>query len=361
VNPVPNPAPNSVSVRGLVLQRPGFRLGPLDFELGANGRLAVVGPSGSGKTTLLRCLAGLEPRSTGTVAVGGDEFPAADSRPLHRRGFGLVFQDGALWPHMTALDHLRFAAPGMDRAAAMALLEHGGLGHLAGRKPAAMSGGEAQRLGLLRTLASDPRVMLLDEPLRSVDVHQRYALVLLLRALADERGLTTILVTHDRSEALALATDLLVLRDGRIVERGTATELLVAPRTAFTAAFLGGATCLPVRCGRNGQVDTALGPVPRPPACRPGDEDRLRLVLLPGDVEARAAAAETGVALGQVLAIEPDPAGLRVRVAFDGQIVSARAPQPVPVGASVSLVPVRTPRLLPWVEDPVDTGSGGTG
>jgi thiamine transport system ATP-binding protein len=192
----------------------------------------------------------------------------------------------------------------------------------------------------VRALAPAPAVLLLDEPLRSVDVHQRDALVLLLRTLADERNLTTILVTHDRDEALALATDLVVLRDGQLVEQGPALQLLQQPATAFTAAFLLGAACLPTRA--NGScVDTPFGTLPRPA----GEDGDLRLVLLPGD--ARADAAGSGPA-GRVLTTTPDGAAFRVRVALGEQIVGAAAAVPLPVGSTAHLSLVRAARLLPW-------------
>jgi iron(III) transport system ATP-binding protein len=333
--------PRSVAVTDLRLQRPGFTLGPLSFAVASGGRLAIVGPSGSGKTTLLRCLAGLERPDGGAVRIGGQVVAQGSMfMPPDRRGVGLVFQDGALWPHMTALQHLTFAAPGLGDAAARSLLAQAGLGAHADKKPAALSGGEAQRLGLVRALAPSPAVLLLDEPLRSVDVHQRDAMALLLRGLADERGLTTVLVTHDRDEALALATDLVVLRDGQLVEAGPALDLLRAPRTAFTAAFLAGAACLPTTA-RGDVVDTAFGPFARPTGAT-GD---LRLVLLPGEV--RATADGDGPA-GKVLATTPDGAAFRVRVALGDQIVQATSAAPLRPGDTARLALAVSPRLLPW-------------
>lgn len=337
---------HSVVVQDLRLQRGAFALGPVSFAVPAGGRLAVVGPSGSGKTSLLRCLAGLERPDTGTVTIG-DRLVAGPgvNVPPDRRGVGLVFQDGALWSHQTALQHLRFAAPGLSADAARALLDRAGLGHLAARKPGAMSGGEAQRLGLVRALAPEPSVLLLDEPLRSVDVHQRDGLVLLVRELADERHLTTILVTHDRDEALALATDLVVLHQGHLVEQGPALQLLQAPQTAFTAAFLAGAACLPTTPGAAGAVQTPFGPFPRPAAA--GDANDLRLVLLPGDA-AVAATAGPGTAPARALASLPGPNGFVVKAALGDQLVQAHADTPVAPGAALSLVLQRSPRLLPW-------------
>ncbi len=331
----------TVTVTDLRLQRPGFALGPLSFTVPARGRLAIVGPSGSGKTTLLRCLAGLERADAGTIRI--DDVVVADARtnaPPDRRGLGLVFQDGALWSHMTAVQHLVFAAPGLTAAGARALLERGGLGHCADKRPATLSGGEAQRLGLLRAIAPAPSVLLLDEPLRSVDVHQRDALVLLLRGLADERNLTTILVTHDRDEALALASDLVVLHDGRIVEQGSAVDLLQRPATAFTAAFLLGAACLPAAdAGAN--VTTPFGSFPRP-AGTAGD---LRLVVLPGEARADDHAAGPR---GRVLSSTPHHDRFHVRVACGEQLVVATATRPLAVGSTTTLALGGTPRLLPW-------------
>lgn len=328
---------------------PKFRLGPLSFAVQSGGRLAVVGPSGSGKTTLLRCLAGLERPHGGAIRIGDRlvDGPGAHVPP-DRRQVGLVFQDGALWPHMTALQHLTFAAPGLARSDALALLERGGLAAHAHKKPAALSGGEAQRLGLLRALAPRPAVLLLDEPLRSVDVHQRDQLVLLVRTLCDERDVTMILVTHDRDEALALATDLVVLRDGRLVEQGSAAALLTAPRTAFTAAFLRGAACLPAAI-TNGRATTAFGAFDLPQGTRTdGAADGLRLVLFPGDVEAGAGG--DGPA-AQVLAALPDPDGLRLKVACGDQILIAHAAT-APAGDTIRLRLRVPPRLLPWHDTP---------
>ena len=333
-----------VTVTALQKRHPGFQLGPLSFAAPAGGRLAIVGPSGSGKTTLLRCMAGLERADAGRITIG--ERTVVDGKqqlPPDRRGLGFVFQDGALWPHMTALQHLTFAAPNLSRDAARSLLDRGGLGAHADHRPGQLSGGQAQRLGFLRALAPAPAVLLLDEPLRSVDVHQRDAMVLLLRTLADERDLTTILVTHDRDEALALATDLVVMHDGQLVEQGPALQLLQQPRTAFTAAFLLGAACLPTQSAGSDRVTTPFGALPRPA----GERADLRLVLLPGDVRASAATATDGPR-GTVLTTLPEPSGYRLRIAFGEQILHADAAQPLPVGSTASLSLSRPGRLLPW-------------
>jgi len=341
----------SVTVTDLVCQRGAFRLGPVSFDVPAGGRVAIVGPSGSGKTTLLRCIAGLERPTAGSVRIGGDVV--ADERtnvPPDRRGLGLVFQDGALWPHLTALQHLRFAAPSLTNDRALALLQRVGLGDHAKRKPGSLSGGEAQRLGFVRALAAEPGVLLLDEPLRSVDVHQRDSLVLLLRTLCDERALTTILVTHDRDEALALATYLVVVHEGRIVEQGPALSLLQKPRAAFTAAFLLGAACLPLQPGTNGTVATPFGAMPRPA----GSAERLHLVLAPGSTTAVSVDPGLSAALprARVLACLPDAGAFRVHVQLHDQLVQARAAGPFPVGTEVALSLTGPAPLLPWQPHP---------
>ncbi len=334
-----------VTVTDLACQRGAFRLGPVAFDVAAGGRLAIVGPSGSGKTTLLRCIAGLERATSGTIRIGANVVADARTHVApDRRGLGLVFQDGALWSHMTALQHLRFAAPKLAEADALALLARAGLESHARRKPATFSGGEAQRLGLLRALAPDPAVLLLDEPLRSVDVHQRATLVLLLRTLGDERGLTTILVTHDRDEALALATDLVVLDGGRVMERGPAVELLQRPATAFTAAFLLGAACLPTTVGPTGRIVTPFGEFDRPG----GSAATLRLVLPPGSTIAAAAPAAHAGPGGRVLGCVPDAGSFRVQVAFEDQLLHSTAAAPLVVGSRASLSLRQAPWLLPW-------------
>ena len=332
----------SVTVADLRVQRPGFTLGPLSFAVPTGGRLAIVGPSGCGKTTLLRCLAGLDRASAGTIRVGDRIVADAHTHAApDRRGLQLVFQDGALWPHMTAAAHLTFAAPGLSRDAAVALLARGGLQAHADKKPAQLSGGEAQRLGLLRALAPDPSVLLLDEPLRSVDVHQRDAMVLLLRTLADERKLTTILVTHDRDEALALATDLVVLHEGQLVEQGPALRLLQQPACAFTAAFLLGASCLPTTTSAAG-VATPFGTFARPS----GELGDLRLVILPGELRAEAAPGSGPTA--RVLTVAPGKAGFTLRLALGDHLVSAHCDTALPIGSTAHVALTTAPRLLPW-------------
>ncbi|MCC6784834.1 MAG: ABC transporter ATP-binding protein [Planctomycetes bacterium] len=338
----------SVVVEDLCLNRPrgGFRLGPLSLHLAAGSRTALVGASGSGKTTLLRCIAGLESPQTGRIAIG--ERTVADGArqlvaPAARR-LGVVFQDGALWPHLDAVAHLRFVRPELTRAAALEQLARVGLADRATRKPAQLSGGEAQRLALARALAADPQVLLLDEPLGAVDVHLRDGLALLVRTLAIESSLTVIVVTHDRDEALAMAEDLVVMDQGSIVEHGPAAELVRQPRRAFTARFLGRAACLPIRRDERGEARSALGPVPLP---RDADVAAWSHVVLPGDLELDEPA--TAAALrARVLHVRFDALrGTTAVLAIDGQPVHVACGDAVRAGDELPLRVRGAPRILP--------------
>jgi thiamine transport system ATP-binding protein len=200
-------------------------LGPLDLVVRRGEHVLVVGPSGSGKTTLLRAIAGLQPLASGRIALHG--APANDGKrvlvPPQRRGVGFLFQGGALWPNMTALETLTFVlrcrgVPRSERARrAHALLEQVELAGLAGRKPGTLSGGEAQRLALARALASEPEILLLDEPLGPLDAGLRGALIDRLDELQRAAGFTTLHVTHDAREVERLADRTLRLEQGRAV------------------------------------------------------------------------------------------------------------------------------------------------
>jgi iron(III) transport system ATP-binding protein len=350
-----------VEVAQLELQRArgGFRLGPLSFRLEAGSRTALIGPSGCGKSTLLRCLAGLERPRSGRIRIG-DHLVSDGAKLLvgpERRRIGFVFQDGALWPHLDAVGHLRFVQPDLDAAGARALLDSVGLADKARRRPAQLSGGEAQRLALARALAGRPEVLLLDEPLGAVDVHLRDELALLVRRIAAANELTMVVVTHDRDEALSMADDVIVLRDGQLVERGTAAAMVEAPRTAFSASFLGHAVCLPIRL-EDGRARTSLGPLePLAGQIPAGEriEDRV-LAVLPGDLETAAPTAP-GTADAEVLQVRTDSFGRRFAlVVLDGQTLPVPCDAPVQAGARIGLRLRRPPRILPRFPSPSEGG-----
>lgn len=204
--------------------------------------VALVGPSGSGKTTLLRVIAGLERAGSGKVLIGGRE---ADRMPPEKRDVALIFDSPALYPHLTVHGNLAFGLrvrrtprQEIDRRVyrIAALL---GIRDLLGRKPQGLSGGERQRVSLGRALVREPQVLLLDEPLKSLDAPLRTRMRREIRRLQSELSLTTIYVTHDQGEAIALGSRLVVLDRGRVQQSGTAAELCRRPANRFVAGFLG--------------------------------------------------------------------------------------------------------------------------
>lgn len=339
----------AIKISGLRLQRPtGFCLGPISLELQKGSRTALIGPSGCGKTTLLRCLAGLEDPDAGEVWL--DDRIVTNGRvlvpPSHRR-IGFVFQDGALWPHLSAREHLRFVDPNLSQEQARSLLEQVGLHQDADALPGRLSGGERQRLALARALAGDPEILMLDEPLHSVDVHLRDELCLLVRRVAEEQNLTLLVVSHDRDEALAMAEDLVILSRGRVVETGPAAEKLSQPLTAYTAAFLCRSACLPTETTTDGRVNTPFGTFEAP---RDTNASPLCLVLMPGDARLGSDAGKSPKA--RVLQVHRSALGTTATVELSGQTLIVPCEEGTKVGAQVSLELNGPPRLLPKGEQP---------
>ena len=207
------------------------------LDVGAE-TVALVGPSGAGKTTVLRAIAGLAKPSRRLVAANGEVWFDSERRINRRpeeRAVGYVFQEYALFPHLSVERNVAFAGgePGD-------LLERLGIGDLAKAKPTELSGGEQQRVALARALAHKPQILLLDEPMAALDPHTRGRVRAELRTLLHELGLPSILVTHDFLDAAALADRIAVLVEGRIVQTGTAEELIASPATPFVAELAGG-------------------------------------------------------------------------------------------------------------------------
>lgn len=254
-----------------------LRLGQLDleasFEVGAGEVLAVLGPNGAGKTTLLRALAGLVEIGSGSIVLDdvtlfGSGSPASD-KPIavapEQRQIGVLFQDYLLFPHLSAMQNVAFGprARGVPKATAEAnaleWLERVGLAELARSRPAVLSGGQSQRVALARALATDPRLLLLDEPLSALDASTRVSTRRdLRRHLADFDG-STVLVTHDPLDALALADKVLILEGGRVTQLGPLAEVTARPRTSYVADLLGVNLLRGVAQGREVLLDTAAG------------------------------------------------------------------------------------------------------
>ena len=208
---------------------------------------AMLGPSGSGKTTCLRLISGFERPTSGHVRIFGQN---SESVPPNRRPVNTVFQDYALFPHLSVRENVAYGPrmAGVDRrtreAAAEEMLALVKLAGYGDRKPAALSGGQRQRVALARALVNRPRVLLLDEPLGALDLKLREAMQEELKALQQTLGITFIFVTHDQGEALSMADRVAVFNEGRIVQEGTPQEIYERPRTRFVADFVGSANVL---------------------------------------------------------------------------------------------------------------------
>ncbi|SCG69179.1 ABC transporter ATP-binding protein [Micromonospora inositola] len=235
---------SAITLRELTKVYPnGVRaLDALDLEIADGEFFALLGPSGCGKTTLLRTIAGLELASAGSVRIGER---AVTNLPPGQRDVAMVFQDYALFPHMTVRDNIAYPlrikkvgkAARHDKAAATA--DELGLSALLDRRPGQLSGGQQQRVALARAMACHPQVFLLDEPLSNLDARLRLEARTFLKRLQRELGVTTVFVTHDQAEALALADRIAVMEGGRIRQVGTPTEVFRRPANTFVAGFIG--------------------------------------------------------------------------------------------------------------------------
>ena len=223
-------------------------LSEFDLTLAAGELVALLGPSGSGKTTALRVLAGLESTDDGRILIDGDNV---STLPTSRRDMGMVFQSYSLFPHLSAGQNVEFGlrmrrVPAAERRAraaeALALV---GLDTHYDRYAHQLSGGQQQRVALARALVTRPRVLLLDEPLSALDAKVRVQLREEIRRIQTELGITTLFVTHDQDEALAVADRVAVMRDGRIEQVGTPEELYTRPASPFIADFVGLSNRLP--------------------------------------------------------------------------------------------------------------------
>jgi putative spermidine/putrescine transport system ATP-binding protein len=214
----------------------------LDLAIQPGELVALLGPSGCGKTTTLRLLAGLEDADAGSISVGGKDMTRL---PASRRDMGMVFQAYSLFPHMTVRENVAFGLRLRRQSKekrdqrALEMLELVGLSEQADRYPHQLSGGQQQRVALARALAIQPQVLLLDEPLSALDAKVRAQLRDQIRRIQLEVGITTLFVTHDQEEALAIADRVGVMREGRLEQLASPTEVYSRPATPFVAEFVG--------------------------------------------------------------------------------------------------------------------------
>lgn len=226
-----------IEIRGLTKQfRDGTRaLDGVDLEVGPGELLVLVGPSGSGKTTLLRLVAGLDQPSAGTIRLGGQALAGV---PPHKRNVALVFQNLALYSHLTVADNLAFGLQTSNSGESItAATQTLGIEHLLRRYPADLSGGEQQRVALGRAIVKRPAVLLLDEPLSSLDGPARRNLRQEVKALQRKLGAPTIYVTHDQAEALLLADRIAVIDRGRLQQVGSPADIYHHPANVFVTEF----------------------------------------------------------------------------------------------------------------------------
>ncbi|MDQ1465865.1 MAG: thiamine transport system ATP-binding protein [Actinomycetota bacterium] len=306
------PRVERLRVEGVSVVLGGNRvLDAVDVAVAAGETIALLGPSGSGKSTLLRAIAGLEPLVTGRISLGGTDLANV---PPHRRGAGLMFQDDALFPHTDVRGNVEFGLRmgGMPAAARAARVDEVltlvGLGALSDRRVTQLSGGEQQRVALARTLAPRPRVLMLDEPLGSLDrlLHDR--LLDDLRAVLRASDVPTLVVTHDHDEAMALADRVVLLRAGRVVQSGTPTEIWNAPVDEWVARFLGFGPVLEATIA-GAVATTRWGVLPVG-----GSDGAARIVLRPDALSL----ADQGAISGVVTDIGFRGARFRIRVSLEG-------------------------------------------
>jgi iron(III) transport system ATP-binding protein len=258
----------------LVLEDVSRRFGPrvvvdgVSFAAPPGQVTVLVGPSGCGKTTLLRMIAGIERPSSGRIIVDGREVAGPSVFvPPERRRIGLMFQDYALFPHLTVVENVLFGLRGVPRAdrrsVAAAAIADVGLTALAEQRPGQLSGGEQQRLALARALAPSPRALLMDEPFSNLDRGLREDVRAGTLSVLRQAGVTTLIVTHDPAEALAIGDHLVLLDGGRVIQEGPAARLYSRPASLAAARALSDVNVVPGRLGAGG-LETLLGTVPTP-------------------------------------------------------------------------------------------------
>ena len=234
-----------LEIKGLEKKYKDFTLS-LSMAIEEGEFISLIGPSGSGKSTLLSVIAGILPPDRGEILLSGDDITG---RRIQDRGIGMVFQDMALFPSMNVKKNIQAGMKEKDRKKrnelAEKLLELVGLPGYGKRSISSLSGGEAQRVALARSIAAEPRILLLDEPLSSLDAPLRKHLRAAIRMIHDSLGITMLYVTHDREEAFAISDRIAIMHDGRIEAFGTAEELYRKPSNLFTAFFTGEGTAIP--------------------------------------------------------------------------------------------------------------------
>lgn len=235
----------SLRIEGLEKKYPSFNLS-LSLEVRDGELISVIGPSGSGKSTLLSLISGIEKADSGKIELNGVRI---ENLEVQKREVGMVFQDYALFQNMNVIKNVMYGMKEKSKKErekrAKELLKMVELSGYEKRKVSTLSGGEAQRVALVRSIASKPKLLLLDEPLSALDAPMRKYLRGMIRSLQRKLGISMIYVTHDREEAMAISDRILILKDGKEEDLGTGEELYKNPKTLFSAFFTGDGTALP--------------------------------------------------------------------------------------------------------------------
>ena len=312
----------------------------VSFSVGEGEFFSILGPSGSGKTTTLRVIAGFERPTAGVVALAGRDVSRV---PPFKRDVNTVFQQYALFPHMTVQDNvvypLKMARVAREeRAARVAdMLERVEMAGYERRRPHQLSGGQRQRVALARALVAQPKVLLLDEPLGALDLKLREHMLLVLRHLQADTGITFVYVTHDQAEALGMSHRLAVMNNGRIEQVASPDDVYRRPATSFVARFIGKTNLLECHVGANGQVEAGGLPLM---LSGPPPADRFTVSLRPEDVkigpECAALPNRTTVQVRETLFLGHEQ---QVLVQAGEQTLTVRAPGKVPFlpGQSVEI------------------------
>ena len=260
-----------------------FAVNDVSFTVAEGDMFTLLGPSGCGKTTTLRSIAGLETPDSGSITLDGRVLYSREAgrkkggvnTAVNKRGLGMVFQSYAIWPHMSVFDNVAFPLRVAPRAKRVGeaevkrrvtkVLETMELADYADRHATKLSGGQQQRLALARAIVIEPPLLLLDEPLSNLDAKLRESLRYELKRLQRELGITSIYVTHDQTEALALSSKIAVMQAGQVVQLGTPREIYQNPQTKFVAAFIGTANFLDgtvrARSGQDYEIESSNGPL----------------------------------------------------------------------------------------------------
>lgn len=245
-----------VILNGIEKDFSGFALGPVNLNVPEGSFFMLMGPTGSGKTLILETIAGLSRSESGTVVINGRDVTGVKTG---KRGVGIVYQDSALFPHLTVQENIKYGLKwGREGISVERIVDMLDLGEMLHRMPGKLSGGEKQRTALARALVTGPEVILLDEPMSSLDPHFRGRLRSELREIHATTGATFIMATHDFSDALSLGTSGAVMNKGRIEQQGAIDDIFFKPATPFMATFVGMRNVLPVQF-KDGRAVTSSG------------------------------------------------------------------------------------------------------